>query len=1248
MNDLKDKTNQNPENEPTLYVGVGASAGGLEALETFFTHMSPQSGCAFIVIQHLSPDYKSLMVELLSKRTAMTVRRAEEGMLVERDTVYLIPPKKQLTIFHRRLILQDLDHSRGINLPIDIFLRSLADDQAEKSVGIILSGTGSDGVRGIRAIKEAGGVVMVQSEETAKFDGMPRAAMATGLADVVLPPDELAAKLASIARHPVATLVERPPAMLSDEDGLNRVFALLREHARVDFTYYKPSTVLRRIDRRLAVNQMNDVREYVHLLETRPNEVNCLFRELLIGVTSFFRDREVFEELEQKVLPELLEANANREMRFWVAGCSTGEEAYTLAILARECMEKLKLRGNLKIFATDIDREAIVHAGNGVYPESIAADLPPGMLTKYFNRKDDRYQVIRPLREMVVFAQHNLIKDPPFTNIDLLSCRNLLIYLQPVLQQKVMDYMNFSLNAGGVLLLGNSETTGDASGFFEPVSHKNKIYRSRGKRRAPTEGNLVTVPGEVLARPVQARFGRGAHLMSMREEERMLERLIQAVAEDFLPLVMVVNEKMEVLHIAGNPDGFLRLSPGKLINDLPRLAVKELAIPLATGLQKVFTSETEVKYSNVHLPGPDEARVVQLRLRLLPTKKGQETLAAVFILPSHAAAQDRSGAKVQEYDLGRESEQRIRDLEQELQFTKENLQATIEELETSNEELQATNEELLASNEELQSTNEELQSVNEELHTVNAEYQSKIFELTEMTNDLHNLMATTRIGTLFLDENLEIRKFTPEVARVIRILESDIGRPLADLTHKLIDVDIMAIVRDVEASGQAKELEVASIDDEWYLMRVLPYEIGTSASSGVVLTFTDIGPLKKAQKALDRGEARLASLYKASPIGVCLMRERVLLEVSDQVCHMLRENREQLVGMPTRRLYATEAEYERVGRELYDQLLVQGTGTAESIWRRKDGSEIPVLLTAAPLDGRDASQGVTLTILDLTARKQKDEVLKQTENMLKRTESMVNVGSWRYDLRSNTLYWSDEVFRIFGLEPGSIQPSYELFLQAVHPEDRDRVNSAYLNAVQKHQPYEITHRIRRPNGEVRHVREKSEEETDELGMVIASVGMIQDVTSEVDHEHTRKHLETFLFETIDALQEHIAILDSNGTIIFVNKAWRSFGEKNRLCMANDGVGASYLDICRKAIGGRSSENADLAVQGLLAVMSGSQTEFDLEYPCHSDNEQRWFEMRASRFQTPAGGYVVVSHTDISRRVRAEQKPNADSKGDVGR
>ncbi|MGD9971536.1 MAG: chemotaxis protein CheB [Desulfatirhabdiaceae bacterium] len=880
---------------PTHYVGIGASAGGLEAIDAFFTHMPSHSGLAFIVIQHLSPDYKSLMVELLSKKTEMRVHRAEDGMAVEANQVYLIPPKKNLTIFHGRLLLKDQETSRSINLPIDIFLRSLAEDQAERAVAIILSGTGSDGTRGVRAIKEFGGMVMVQDQESAKFDGMPRAAISTGLADFILSPEDMPDQLMSFVEHPYASREKRSETLLTDEDGLTRIFAELREKTKVDFTYYKPSTITRRIERRMTVNRMDDLRDYVHYLQTYPGEVMTLYRELLIGVTSFFRDAEAMSELGETCLPEILHRNRNQEIRFWVSGCSTGEEAYTLAILTKEAMEKEKISRDIKIFATDIDRDAIVSAGNGIYPESIAADLTPRLLTKYFYRKEDNYQIARHIREMVVFAQHNLVRDPPFTNIDLISCRNLLIYLQPILQQKALEMFNFSLNPQGVMFLGSSESIGDMTDCFETVHSKFKIYRSKGKSKSLQKDLSVSLQADRLYPGQRLPVRHDRRRYSEPDDSRMIRRYLELVAAHYIPLSVIVNEQMEIMHIVGNTEGYFSVPSGRVVYDITRMAAKDLAIPLATGIQKVFRTHEEIAYTNIRLRHMDATRNIRMRILPMPAKKGNEALVAVFFEETRQEPPiDLIGDAA--YDVGEEARQRIKDLEQELQFARENLQATIEELETSNEELQATNEELLASNEELQSTNEELQSTNEELYTVNAEYQNKIIELTELNNDVDNLLTSSRIGTLLLDENLEIRKYSPEITRIFNIMEKDIGRPVSHLSHRLVDFDPVIMARDVQKHNRLTEQDVFAGDGHWYLTRVMPYHIGPNRFSGVVLTFVDITELKNARSQLQQSDTLFQDITQYMPAGMFVYTRN---SAGDLVLESANPKAGQLTGITT-------------------------------------------------------------------------------------------------------------------------------------------------------------------------------------------------------------------------------------------------------------------------------------------------------------------------------------------------------------
>ncbi len=954
-----------PMNQPKFYVGIGASAGGLEAIESFFKKMPFDSDLAFVVVQHLSPDYKSLMEELLSKHTRMPVTRVVDGQQVEANCIYLIPPKKNLTIFHGKLLLSEQDHGRGVNLPIDVFLRSLAEDQGEKAIGIVLSGTGSDGSRGIRAIKEAGGMVMVQEPESSKFDGMPKSAIATGLHDFVLASEEMPAQLLAFVKHPHAAQAELSDSLLSDEDGLARIFALLLQRCKVDFTYYKPSTVVRRIERRMTVNQIHGLRDYVRYLEHYPAEVSKLSREMLIGVTNFFRDKEVFDYLGEQLLTGLFQGDPRREVRYWVAGCSTGEEAYSLAILSLEVMERLGTRASIKIFATDVDRDAVQFAAGGVYPESIAADLTPSILAKYFQRREDGFQVERRVREMVVFAQHNILKDPPFTNIDLVSCRNLLIYLQPVLQKQAMELFSFALKPDGILMLGTSETTGDASALYESVHHQLKLYRAKGDRSPSLLSGLPPFDGSRGSR--RRRFAATGRNQSGHREDSMLDRLLQALAGDFVPLSLVVNDRGELLHLVGDAAGFLSFPQGKVTTDVGKMAAKDIAIPLTTGLQKCFKTRRESVFTNIRVKRGGQVQILRMRVRPLPERKGQDPLAVVLIeeVRKEASQQD-AGAS---YDLDKEAEQRIHDLEQELQFTRENLQATVEELETSNEELQSTNEELMASNEELQSVNEELQSVNEELLTVNAEHQSKIQELVELSDDLDNLLTGTDIATVFLDGDLCVRRFTPAARRIIGLAKADLGRRFVHVHHGLLTDDLSLWIQRVQSGSEAIEKEVQSERGHWYLLRITPYRLAAHTIAGVVISLVDITPIQAAREALRRSEERNVVARKAA-----------------------------------------------------------------------------------------------------------------------------RLGCWEWDIQRGNLTWSEEIEPMFGMVPGSFAGSYESFLQAVHPEDRELVQQAVEDCLANGGEYDNEHRILWPDGTVRWVSELGDVERDAGGQPTRMLGMVRDVT----------------------------------------------------------------------------------------------------------------------------------------------------------
>lgn len=862
---------------PSYIVGIGASAGGLEAIEDLIKNISNPTGMAYVIVQHLSPDYKSLMDELLSKFTQLPIHKIEDGMLVKPDNIYLIPPSKNITIFHGRLISVDReDRSKGqINLPINTFFNSLAQDQGEKSIGIVLSGTGSDGTRGVRAIKESGGMTIAQLPDSAKFDSMPKNAISTGLIDFILTPKDISKQLMTFAKHPFAKFPSAETIIQESDNGLSRIFSLLREHHRVDFTHYKPSTIIRRIERRITINQCQNIEEYNELLTKRPYEITTLFQELLINVTSFFRDEKVYAFVKENIIPNLINLtdkdNDTEEIRVWVAGCSTGEEAYSMAMLLHNYLEANNLKLKVKIFATDLDSIAIEKASVGLYPQSISADVPPELLGKYFIPKEDFFQINRGIRESVVFAQHDLLKDPPFTNIDMISCRNLLIYLQPVLQKKVLESFNFSLKNTGSLVLGSSETLGEMDEYFEPINAKLKIFKSKGKtkalgavRHSPAKSWSTMSPSIVTAHHDNESLARLT-------EERFFNRFIESLSKyEIIPLTLVADSKSHVSHIYGDSTQFLRYTHGKIVTDIAKIVINELAIPVSTGLKKAIKTNQQVHLTNIKVNhGEDSSQNIEIRIFPMNVRATQEPLYCILVRETSKAVFEPVIEGAVPYNIGLDAEQRIFDLEQELQFSRESLQATVEELETSNEELQATNEELLASNEELQSTNEELQSVNEELYTVNAEYQTKITELTILNTDMDNLFDSTQTAALFLDENMEIRRFTPKLSNVLNILHSDIGRPISHLSaNPSDDIDLIKVVRRVMLDGIPEEYEFQGQDKKWHLLRVSPYAVTKTVTSGVVLTIIEIDVLKRAQSQLldkTRTEAeRLAQIVESS------------------------------------------------------------------------------------------------------------------------------------------------------------------------------------------------------------------------------------------------------------------------------------------------------------------------------------------------------------------------------------------------
>ena len=893
--DTSDPGREDRPGKPELFiVGVGASAGGLEALQQLFERMPLTGRMAFVVVQHLSPDFKSLMTELLAPHTTLKVQRATDGIEVEADSIYLLPPKRDIAISGGKLRLTDRDPGRGLSLPIDSFFRSLAEDVGPSAVAVVLSGTGSDGSRGIRRVHEAGGLVISQCEDSAKFSGMPRSANDTGVVDLVLTPEQIPAALLRYVQNDGTLAEPETFGQARDADGkplegggadsMSRLFELLRRESGIEFNDYKTSTVGRRIERRLLLSDSQDIERYVKRLAEDPGEVRTLYKDLLIGVTRFFRDPDAFAELASTVLPPLVErVHHGDELRAWVAACATGEEAYSLAILLHEAFRSLGRPPLFRIFATDVHRHSLEVASTGVFSAESIENVPAELRDRYFVPHPDGYQVTAELRGRIVFAHHNVMRDAPFTRLDLLTCRNLLIYFKPACQRRVVSLFHFALKPGGVLLMGPSESPGALADEFTTLNTRWKIFRkTRDVRIAPEVG---------VASPSSAERGARTVLASHRIEDARLGRVRDALLERYSPPTILVDVLGRIVHTFNGAAEFLAPKDGKPSLTLLDLLQGELRFVVAATLKRAEKDPGMVRSPLTSaLVGKEERRVRVVVQWLESTERMEEcyavtleaepgrsadtapaSLESLLGVPgklgvgasdANASAQAGPGAVGNLGELGQMLRERLATVEDELRLTKENLQTSIEEMETSNEELQATNEELIASNEELQSTNEELHSVNEELYTVNGEYQAKIAELTEITGDMNHLLEAAEIHTIFLDRELRLRKFTPRIAATFNLLPQDVGRRLDVFAPGLNDPQLIPDVERVARSGESVERQVRDRHGHTYFLRILPYK-KEDLIEGVVITLIDITAVKRAERELATTEERYRTLVRA-------------------------------------------------------------------------------------------------------------------------------------------------------------------------------------------------------------------------------------------------------------------------------------------------------------------------------------------------------------------------------------------------
>ncbi|MDO7851750.1 CheR family methyltransferase [Hymenobacter convexus] len=893
-------------------VGLGGSAGSLAAFEQFFMAMPPDSGMAFVVVTHLSPNQESALASVLGQFTRMPVLEAEDGLRVRPNHVYVIPPNRDMSILHGTLLLFAPTQPPGRRLPIDFFFQSLAKDARERAVCVVCSGLGSDGTLGLKMVMENFGMVMVQDPATAEFDAMPRSALATEFVDYVLPAEQLPAKLLEYVRNPASRPGrEEPESSSKPAHALQKIFLLIRARTGHDFSFYKRNTVFRRIERRMNSHQIREFTHYVRYLQETPDEVEALFKELLIGVTKFFRDREAFENLKGRLLPLLRQKPADSTVRVWAPGCSTGEEAYSLAMTLLECLDGVDRSKYLKIqiFATDINPDGIDFARSGLFTENIVADVSPERLRRFFTKSEEGYRIKKEVRDVVVFAVHDLNKDAPFTKLDLLVCRNLLIYLSAELQRNLIPIFHYALSPNGLLFLGPSENLTGFQDLFQTLDVKWKISR---RTDTPASVSRLAAFPFTLARqqapsaPTSASGPMNPH--SVRKEGPFASLVQRVLLRQYTPPAVVINGKGEIMYVNGRTGRYLEPAPGLGGMNLFDMAREELNYELSAAVHKASTTREPVTADHVKLRLDTGVQLVRLTVKPLEESEQLAGLLLVVFEEQPTPRKVRLGKAALAADPGPDAQ--FQALEKELQYTKHRLQTTIEEMESSVEELKSTNEELQSANEELQSTNEEamtnkeeMQSLNEELMTLNMQYLSKTEELSQAANDMKNLLDATEIATIFLDNDMVIKRFTPPVHRIISLLPADVGRPITHFAHTLRHESLEKDLQLVLDRLVTVEANIQTTRGEWYAMRILPYRTLDNYIGGAVITFTDITGLKNLETRLQESTRFAESIVETmrEPLLVLDSQQRVLA-VSQAFATLFGLNAAEVKGQPLREL----------------------------------------------------------------------------------------------------------------------------------------------------------------------------------------------------------------------------------------------------------------------------------------------------------------------------------------------------------
>jgi two-component system, chemotaxis family, CheB/CheR fusion protein len=939
-----DSTEKATGSSPELFpiAGIGASAGGLEALEQFLENIPDNSGLAYVIIQHLDPTQKGMLPELLQRVSKMKVYQVKDRMVVKPNCVYVIPPNKSMSILNGMLYLFEPQEVRGLRLPVDFFLRSLAADRKEQSIGIVLSGMGSDGSAGLGAIKENNGIVMVQDPATAKFDSMPRNAIKSVMVDIVAPADELPQKLMLFLKQmPLLDANYNPES--KDNSALDKIIILLRDQTGNDFSLYKKNTLYRRIERRMGVHKIDKIANYITFLQENPREVEILFKELLIGVTNFFRDPAVWEKLCNVILQEIIaNAPAGTNLRAWSVGCSTGEEAYTLAIIFKEALEKTTTNSNvsLQIFATDLDHEAVEIARRGLYPVNIASDVSPERLSRFFVKTDDGYRVSTEIREMIVFAQHNTIMHPPFTKIDILSCRNLLIYMDADLQKKILKLFYFSLKNNGIMLLGSSESLGSNINLFKTLDGKHRIYKRSGDSHV---SELFNFPSSFSQKKPKKTNTQPTLVPS----ENIQSLADQVLLQQFSPPGVLVNEAGDIIYISGRTGKYLEPAAGKANFNIFSMLREGLRNEFPVAFHQAIRKKEPVVLRNLKVGINGGTQAVNITIRCMDKP---EPLAGTVMVVFNDVPDKTDLRPIAKQGKSEKKSSNEVELEMELQHIREEMQTSVEEMQASQEELKSANEELQSSNEELQSTNEELtsskeemQSLNEELQTVNTELQVKIDEFTRVDNDMKNLLNSTDIATLFLDKELSIRRYTVQATKIFKFIKSDIGRPFTDQASDLIYPEMADDAHEVLRTLVFKERQIPGKNGQWFSVRIMPYRTFDDRIDGLVITFINITELKRADEKLNESDQIQRLLIDSSKdIIIKLSSKWKVQEFNEEAVKFFGIKRIEAIGSDFVEVFIPKPVRKKTAKELKDKMN-ELQASSLNLQVIASGSDIPAL-----------------------------------------------------------------------------------------------------------------------------------------------------------------------------------------------------------------------------------------------------------------------------------------------------------------